>query len=169
MRDPETFESRLMDAYRRYAHEVDTDVDALGLARTIVVRPVRPPITGWQPQRLRLALMLGLLVTLAVAAAALVGGRPSPPPTYEGVFAPVAQMKTARAHHTATLLQDGRVLIAGGESRDTETPASELYDPGPTRSLRRDRGRRDRAISPPPRCSGTAASSSWAVRDSGKD
>jgi Kelch motif protein len=39
-----------------------------------------------------------------------------------GVFTPGGNMTTERAHHTATLLLDGRVLIASGQT-------AELYDP----------------------------------------
>jgi hypothetical protein len=38
-------------------------------------------------------------------------------------------MATARRHHTATLLQNGKVLITGGENEDGGTAGAELYDP----------------------------------------
>ncbi len=41
-----------------------------------------------------------------------------------GMFVPTGDMTTARVEHTATLLADGRVLIAGGDSS-----SAELYDP----------------------------------------
>jgi hypothetical protein len=53
-----------------------------------------------------------------------------------GSFSPTGSMTTARAGHTATLLADGRVLVAGGDSLAT----AEIYDPktgsfGPTGSM----------------------------------
>jgi len=47
-----------------------------------------------------------------------------------GKFVPTGNLNAPRIGHTATLLQDGRVLIAGG-SRVDETPinSAELYDP----------------------------------------
>ncbi len=61
-----------------------------------------------------------------------------------GTFGPTGSMITARADHTATLLADGHVLIAGGFSAANGTGGSlasaELYDPrtgtfGPTGSM----------------------------------
>jgi len=47
-----------------------------------------------------------------------------------GKFSPTGFMRTAREDHTATLLPDGRVLIAGGMGNALKTLASaELYDP----------------------------------------
>ena len=60
-------------------------------------------------------------------------GTASAQPT--GTFASTGKMTVARAFHTATLLQDGRVLIAGGrvnapnDYRGTVTASAELYDP----------------------------------------
>ena len=47
-----------------------------------------------------------------------------------GTVAPVGQMTAARACHTATLLADGKVLIAGGFSDEAHyLDSAELYDP----------------------------------------
>ncbi len=57
-----------------------------------------------------------------------------------GTFQTTGSMTTAREGHTATLLRDGRVLIAGGSPNGTSTTASaEVYDP---------RSGKFRAISP---------------------
>ena len=59
-----------------------------------------------------------------------------------GTWTPTGSMTQARWGHTATLLPDGRVLVAGGQSSERDQLASaELYDPGagrwtPTASLR---------------------------------
>jgi hypothetical protein len=48
-------------------------------------------------------------------------------------FRPTGNMTTGRSYHTATLLPDGTVLIAGGEgkpsSNPTATTSAEIYDP----------------------------------------
>jgi hypothetical protein len=50
-----------------------------------------------------------------------------------GTFTPTGSMTTARWSHTATLLADGRVLIAGGhifsDGKWSGTWTAELYDP----------------------------------------
>src|SRR5262245_36544238 len=49
-----------------------------------------------------------------------------------GTFTPTGNMTTARAWHTATLLPDGKVLIAGGSGTlgcCVYFSSAELYDP----------------------------------------
>lgn len=49
-----------------------------------------------------------------------------------GTFAPTESMSVPRFEHTATMLQDGRVLIVGGLdfSQATTLASAEIYDPG---------------------------------------
>jgi N-acetylneuraminic acid mutarotase len=46
-----------------------------------------------------------------------------------GTFSPTGSMTTARRLQTATLLPNGQVLIAGGESKDGPLSTADLYDP----------------------------------------
>jgi hypothetical protein len=46
-----------------------------------------------------------------------------------GTFTPTGSMKTARAHHTATLLPNRKVLVAGGSNGLNVLSSAELYDP----------------------------------------
>lgn len=46
-----------------------------------------------------------------------------------GTFSPTGAMTSPRWYHTATLLSNGRVLIAGGEGLGPNLASAELYDP----------------------------------------
>ena len=47
-----------------------------------------------------------------------------------GTFRPTSSMTAARAEHTATLLPNGEVLVAGGQGNDSNYLASaEVYNP----------------------------------------
>lgn len=46
-----------------------------------------------------------------------------------GAWSATGSLKTARSNQSATTLQDGRVLVAGGFSPDGELDSAEIYDP----------------------------------------
>ena len=46
-----------------------------------------------------------------------------------GTFTPTGSLGTARVYHTATLLNNGMVLVAGGSNGFTDTNTAELYNP----------------------------------------
>ena len=46
-----------------------------------------------------------------------------------GTFSPTGAMNHPRVSHTATLLEDGTVLIAGGFDRNANVTTTEIYDP----------------------------------------
>jgi len=58
-----------------------------------------------------------------------VGVDPRKIPVATGILKPVGPMLAARDSHTATLLPDGKVLIAGGGDRNAVLASAELFDP----------------------------------------
>src|SRR5580700_8793818 len=78
--------------------------------------------------RSRLFLVAFITITFALAAAAFRDA--SFPPSRVGSLAPAAPMLEPRSGQSATLLLDGKVLIAGGMRRNQDFyKSAELYDP----------------------------------------
>ena len=104
--------------------------------RRPLVRPLdrrawpAPRLSPANPAAARLALVgLVMLLTMAlVAAAVVVGGPALRGETRPPGWAVTGTMIDARTNPTATLLQDGRVLVAGNTGNPA-LAAAELYDP----------------------------------------
>jgi hypothetical protein len=94
-------------------------------------------ILYWQRATARLGalLLIGLLAGGASACAPTEATTSATPtstllPTSAGRIAPTAQMTVQRACHTATRLQDGKVLVVGGfQVEGRFLTSAELYDP----------------------------------------
>jgi len=143
--------------------------------REVTVRPV--------PTRMIMALVAGAALALAGCAATppapssaqpsspsptAASATPSAPPTIAssptkpspvpatGRWSTTSSMIAARAEHTATLLPDGRVLVAGGVAdgkEEVSLASAELYDPNtgkwsPTGSMTRPRSQHTATLLP---------------------
>jgi Galactose oxidase, central domain len=81
------------------------------------------------------ALMVGMIAGNVLASAARISwAAPGPEPTVAGPsgagWSTTGSLTAARYEHTATLLADGRVLVAGGRGADERVLSSaEIYDP----------------------------------------
>src|SRR5438309_1874432 len=64
-----------------------------------------------------------IAVLLMMLAASTAGADPTP------LTAKTGSMLATRAQHTATLLRNGKVLIAGGVNASAVLASAELYDP----------------------------------------
>src|SRR5260221_14494310 len=69
------------------------------------------------------------LTRLTIVLAALVLGVSGIRPARADYFTNTGSLNTARFSHTATLLQNGKVLVAGGTVGTTAFSSAELYDP----------------------------------------
>ena len=82
--------------------------------------------------RLITVLLIGASLAACTPATATPTDTPTPTPTATVSptptpgFSPTGSMKTSREVHTATLLPDGRVLIAGGFGVSTPLASAEL-------------------------------------------
>ncbi len=123
MRDPETFERRLADAFSRYADLAPVEVERSFVAQAIAAGR-RGPLAGISlpaPSRALIAwAVFALLVLGAVAATLFTGARRELVPPY---WTTTGSMSQPRQLFGLVLLGDGTVLAAGG-------PATvERYDP----------------------------------------
>ena len=72
------------------------------------------------------ALLLGAVSVLLCTSLTL----PSVALAQQGTFVPTGSLNTGRSSHTATLLNNGKVLVAGGtDSSNAHLASAELYDP----------------------------------------
>ena len=55
--------------------------------------------------------------------------RQNPEAVADNTWTPTGNLAAARARHTATLLANGKVLVAGGRNRSGPSSSAELYDP----------------------------------------
>jgi N-acetylneuraminic acid mutarotase len=80
---------------------------------------------------MRLWLLASSVLILATASAnAGSGPSSSQPAAGQGLWSRAASLATGREEHTATLLPNGKVLVAGGtDGRGTVLASAELYDP----------------------------------------
>ncbi|MDP9403189.1 MAG: IPT/TIG domain-containing protein [Actinomycetota bacterium] len=73
---------------------------------------------------------LTVVLSLLAAGLGLHVTRAAPAGAAEGLWAPTAPLPAPRSFHTATLLANGKLLVAGGLGRDASPKASaSLYDP----------------------------------------
>jgi len=114
------------------------------LGTTTASGEIYDPVTNTWPQVTYATARYGHTATLLPNGKVLVVGGQSTnsaviPPTYlasaelfdpvTGMWSPAASLSTSRSDHSATLLPNGKVLVAGGISGFTVLVSMELYDP----------------------------------------
>jgi Thrombospondin type 3 repeat/Galactose oxidase, central domain/Kelch motif len=107
-------------ASARQAGEGVELVDAAGWARMRVTAPVAYA-AGGREVKARLAVREGRVELFVEAAGQAV--------LVDPLWVTTGSMSAARSNHTATLLGNGQVLVAGGDSSSTALASAELYDP----------------------------------------
>jgi Galactose oxidase, central domain/Kelch motif len=137
MAERDRFEFDLAAALRAYLEDAPTEVRPTELARQFAAAyPHRRSALGrWgfelTPAMAWVLLLAGLLLALVLGG--LVAGAwqadhavvIAPP----AMFSRTGSMATTRVGHTATLLHDGRVLVAGGNDGYGAFVSAEIYDP----------------------------------------
>jgi len=79
---------------------------------------------------MQLGLLASFVLSLATASATAGGGTALVGSSGTGLWTQAASLATGREEHTATLLRNGKVLIAGGtDGRGKVLASAELYDP----------------------------------------
>jgi N-acetylneuraminic acid mutarotase len=139
MVDVELFERHLAAALRSEADVDAARSDAAAIARTAITsnrrRPLRSrPGTVWtmgHPMAGVAYLLIILAVLVALIAGALAVGELRRQTARLSAWTPSRPLLEARGSDTATLLDDGRVLVVGGIGGPNDVPlaSAELYDP----------------------------------------
>ena len=120
-------------------------------------RTDQPRLDGVRSARSRLHLHVWIAISLALLAVSM------PAAARADSFSAGASMTAARYYHTATLLPDGQVLVAGGlDAANLPLATAERYDPITTRGHRRAQCP-GRTSARPRRCCRTGGSSSRAA------
>ena len=139
MDEVDLFERHLAAALRSEADIDGAPSDAAAIARTAISSGQRRPLrsrlgTVWTARRPRagvayLLIVLALLVALIAGAIAV--GELWRQQAMLSTWTPARPLLEARQSGTATLLEDGRVLVVGGIGGSSDVPlaSAELYDP----------------------------------------
>jgi hypothetical protein len=128
--DPNVVDTHLSQGLRERATDLgDEERFHQQILAAIAVMPQRRWPAGFGR---RTTLVLVAAALLALVAGSLVAGgflRQRPAPSPAGAWTTTGGMLTARGGHTATLLDDGRVLVTGGFGIGDALASAELYEP----------------------------------------